>query len=572
MINAFENISTDGNPKLFHPSRTGGKMTKIKQMLKGAAEHYKPVIARYPETLILIALTSLTAAVCIDQSGKIGKFMEDKGILFFFLWGIGTYFIETYRPKGKMIKAVCFGAAGMAALAAVFFLNTGTELRQEIAGHWTAAYVIILISLGIYRNFRDSGLLFNRYCIRTIHELSRTAIACFITGVGLALVVSVFVVLILNGSHFMLIIRSEFLVLGCITGSGILYALITSDRELPRFFVTIVRSLLLTMLLIAFAIVYVYILKIIITRVVPSNEIFRILAGLFIIGLPIWTIAGTFDENSFPVRIGVRLPYIFIPFLFLQGYAIRERIAAYGMTPMRYLCLALMLFECIYIAVYHLRRRETGVMIPVFAVMSVIALAVPYVNMYSTANRSQKAIFDRSAGTAFADLSPKDQSSLAGAYYYLARNPQGKILLADSDPERIQTIRDSGMIGSPDYDHNIYILYEFPMTDIDISGFNRMTSVSSTPVHDDKTPDYIDPENVSFYDNADNTVISADIRGFINDCIASNEVNSLSTPDFPGVIKIDESRLIRVRDCAMTIEPDMRISFLSINGILLTAQ
>ena len=205
----------------------------------------------------------------------------------------------------------------------------------------------------------------------------------------IVLVMAIFVTLILNGDHYMMIFRAEFLVLGIIFGSGCLDAQIKEDRELPRFFIVIVKYLLMILLLAAFAIIYGYILKIVITRVVPSNEIFRILAGLFIIGLPIWTLAGTFSEDHFLVRIGVKLPFIFIPFLFLQGYAIRERIMAYGMTPFRYLCLALMLFEVIYIIVYALRRRETGIMLPVFAVLTVISLIVPGINMFSIANRSQ---------------------------------------------------------------------------------------------------------------------------------------------------------------------------------------
>ncbi len=549
---------------------TGENMTKVKKMLKSISEHYKPVMNRYPATMILIVLLAALTSVFIDQSGTFAKFVEEKGLLFVFLWVVGAYFVESFLPEGKIRRLCCLTAAGIAAAAFVYFGNYGSDLRQATAGHWTTAWCFILIPLGIYRNYRGSGLPFNEYCIRTVHELARLAITCFIMGIGIALVVSVFVALILNGSHYMLIIRAEFLVLGILAGSGILYALIRSDRELPRFFTVIVKSVLLSLLLIAFAIIYVYILKIVITRVVPSNEIFRILAGLFIIGLPIWTLIGTFEENTLPIRIGVRLPYIFIPFLFLQGYAIRERIAAYGITPLRYLCIVLMIFECIYIAVYFFRKRETGIMLPVIAVLAAISLVIPFTNMYSTANRSQKAIFDRFISTDFSGLAAEDQSSLAGAYYYLSGNPEGKALLADVDPGRIEAIRESGKTGDPDFDSYIYIMYQFPVKNFDISGYDRMTAVSTfSPLADEK-PEQYEPENVEFFDTEGNSILTADLTGTINACIAANAENNSTVPGFEGVIRIDDHSLIRASEFVMTMKPDRTISFLSVNGILLT--
>ena len=452
---------------------------KLNKILKNITGDSKKAAGFYPITLTLIFLFSLTAAVFIDQSGRLGKFMEDKAIPFLLLWGIGTFFAETYWNGNKALKWCAASVFALVAAALVHFSGEGPEIVRETVTHWITAYGVVLVTLGVYQNYKRSELSFNRFCIRVIHELSRLAILCAIVSVGIALVVAVFVTLILNGEYYMLILRAEFLLLGCLFGSGLLNAQIRLDRELPRFFIVIVKYLLTGLLTAAFLIIYVYIMKIIITRVVPSNEIFRILAALFIIGLPIWTMAGTFREDHPLVRISVKLPYVFLPFLFLQGYAIRERITAYGMTPARYLCLVLMVFELIYIAVYALRKRETGVMLPVIAGLAFISLVLPYGNMFSIANRSQKAIFDRFISGDFAALPPDDQSSLAGAYYYLAGNAEGKTLLADVDPEKIKTIKASGKIGDQDYDSHMFISYEFPVKDADISDYERMTMLST---------------------------------------------------------------------------------------------
>ena len=49
----------------------------------------------------------------------------------------------------------------------------------------------------------------------------------------------------------------------------------------------------------------------IILRDIPSNEIFRILATLFIIGLPIWTMSKSFDNNDLIDKINRKLPIFF---------------------------------------------------------------------------------------------------------------------------------------------------------------------------------------------------------------------------------------------------------------------
>lgn len=546
-------------------------MNKVKTMLKGISENFKRVMSRYPVTMFLIVLVSLTAAVFIDQSGAIGVFVENKGLPFLLLWGIGTFFTETYCQEKKTAKWCGVAAAGLIAATLIRLENSSSEITREITAHWTTAYVIVLITLGVYRNYRSSGLPFNQYCIRVVHELSRLAIICSVTGTGIVLVMATFVELILNGEHFMLIFRAEFLVLGIITGSGLLDAQIRQDRELPRFFIVIVKYLLMALLLAAFAIIYGYILKIVITRVVPSNEIFRILAGLFILGLPIWTLIGTFPEDHFTVRIGVKLPYIFIPFLFLQGYAIRERILAYGLTPFRYLCLALMLFEVIYIIVYALRRRETGIMLPVFAVLAVICLVVPGINMFSIANRSQKAILDRYITADFSNLSSEDQSCLAGAYYYLADNEEGKALLAEIDPAKIEAIKASGMIGVREYDRNIYFNYEFPLINEDIRSYSRITMVSNENAASGRDKENYDPEKIEFFDPEGNPVVTADIRTFINQCIAAEAENQTGTPDFPGTIEMEDGKLLRITDvhCGMSIEPEQKFNYLYLNALLL---
>ena len=543
-------------------------MSVIKKFFTTLTEHFRRTMAAYPVTMALVVLVSLSVSVFIDQRGPFAEFMEDRGIQFLLLWGVGTYFAETYWREKKTLKWGGIIAAGLIAAGLIRFGEDPSETVRELADRRKTAYVIILTALSVYRNFRNSGLPFNQYCIRVVHELSRLAIVCGITALGIGLVTATFVALILNGSDYMLILRAEFLVLGCIFGSGLLDAQIRLDRELPRFFIVIVKYLLMILLMAAFAIIYGYILKIIITRDVPSNEIFRILAGLFILGMPIWTLAGSFEDDTRPVRIAGILPYVFIPFLFLQGYAIRVRILGFGLTPLRYLCIAMMVFEIIYIIVYALRKRETGIMLPILAVMTLICLVIPGVNMYTVSNRSQKAIFDRYITSEFSDLTYEEQTDLTGAYYYLNDSEEGKAMIANADPAKIEAIKAAGRTGRSN-DDRFYFYYDFPLLGEDISGYSSMTEVLSkeSERNDDKT---YDPGSVSFIDDNGRTVLTADLSDFIDRCIAEYKANPGNTPAGIAAVSLPNGDLLRITYCRMIVrKSDHAITTLSIEGILL---
>ena len=543
-------------------------MEKIKNMLKGISEKFRQLTVLYPFTVTLAVLVSVIVAVFVDQSGKVGKFMEEKTIPFLLLWWVGTWFTETYWRQNRSLRWAGTAISCLIALGFVWLGSSDSPLVREISSRWLKAYVPVLALLGIYCDFKASNLRFNQYCINVIYGLSRLAIIGGVVSLGIAPIMATFVTLILNGTHFMLIIRAELFVFCLFIGIGLPGVLIGSERELSRFFIMIVKNLLMILLISAFMIIYAYILKIVITRVVPSNEIFRILAGLFIIGTPIWTMIGTFEKDSPLVSIGTKLPYIFIPFLFLQGYAIRERILAYGFTPLRCLCLVLMLLEILYIVVYAFRNKETGILLPAAAVLTVICLLFPWINIYSISNRSQKAIFDRNIQPDFSSLSSDEQSSLAGAYYYLAGNEEGKRLLSDVDPEKISAIVDSGKIGIQEYDQNIYFYRDFPVLREDISSFDMLTMVTTMDPEFREDINY-DPEAVRFFTNDGTYLLTADLRRFIDAGIISRAVPLSEAQELPYLIELGEGNFLRVLSGSFTVHPDHSIHYLDINGMLL---
>ena len=65
----------------------------------------------------------------------------------------------------------------------------------------------------------------------------------------------------------------------------------------------------------------------------PSNSIFRILTGLFIAGLPIWTMNAFYTQHNPLLKISRLLPYLFAPLVLLQAYSIGIRITKTESLP-----------------------------------------------------------------------------------------------------------------------------------------------------------------------------------------------------------------------------------------------
>lgn len=66
-----------------------------------------------------------------------------------------------------------------------------------------------------------------------------------------------------------------------------------------------------------------YIIKILVLRQMPKNQIFRILSSLFIIGMPIWSMAQYFKDENFWYNVSSKLAIAFIPFIILQSGKIK---------------------------------------------------------------------------------------------------------------------------------------------------------------------------------------------------------------------------------------------------------
>lgn len=163
---------------------------------------------------------------------------------------------------------------------------------------------------------------------------------------------------------------------------GMFIAIENVDRESGAFEKILIKYVMCIMVLMGFAFFYIYLVRIIINRELPSNEVFGVCTLLFAIGLFIALMARSFDEDKVYDKIIKFLPVAFIPALILQGLSLFLRIGQYGLTTIRYLGFVFLLVELAYVILYILNYKKLKYIFIIIAVLAFIASYIPFINAY----------------------------------------------------------------------------------------------------------------------------------------------------------------------------------------------
>lgn len=338
----------------------------------------------------------------------------------------------------------------------------------------------------------------------------------------------------------MLVSRLEILVFGFYYLPKVINSFVFEEKDNSKFILGIISYVLEPLVLIAFVIIYIYIFKILIFRDIPSNQIFRILAGLFILGLPIWTMVSSFKEKNILDKINNKLPYFFIPFLFLQIYSIGVRIINNGLTESRYLCIMLIIFEIIYIIIYFVKKEKIENVLFVLIGLTIISTIVPYLNISKASILNQ--YHNLKIYTEKTTYTEKEKRKISGAYYYLNQREEGQKyidkLLSKEDIEIVKQINKNTNCDFCDREETKYYYVSTKLSHIDIAGYNQISILTKS---DYKIQENIDFSQIEFKVKNSNETITLDIEDAMNQYIKNRDkLNNYLQENYE--IKIDSSR------------------------------
>ncbi len=551
-------------------------MEKVKEMFKSLKNLFKNLFSSFGITTTIIFLTTV-----IYASMAINVEIPDEIILsvrrFALLFGLGCFLTETINKKGSKKKII--GAIISFVIAGTFtFLLNGTgdifnidnDLFENYALRFAILYTIFLIVSIIYVNFKKSDISFEEYITKVCENVVKSTTIFIILSIALTLLAMVFAYFVLNMNEYELVIITEIFLMGFYYVPQLLYSLYNIKNETSNFFNFMVKTLLPSLLVVAFAIIYLYIIRILITFDIPSNEIFGVIAGLFVVGLPIWTMANYTKKDTKLSKISENLPFLFIPFIVLQIYAIAVRIIDYGFTEARYLGVMLIIFEIIYITLYFKNKEKIANILIVFLFMSAISLVVPFVNMYKISFYSQynnlKTYKEKEI------LTENDMQKIKGAYYYLKQNSDNEELINNYLTE--EEIKEITNFGNKQYEEQKNIEGIAVSEDdevIDVQGYSKMYKDISSEIDYYSNADDLETifKNITFTNSSQDYEFSYDLRDKVREYI-SNKENIDEYFNENNRIMLDENRCFVITDFYIryNIENELILNY-SIDGYML---
>ncbi len=540
-------------------------MNKIKNLLSKLSQDLKDLMRKFPVTMSIIIFLTLLFTVIIDQNfSRNTREILEKIEMFCMIWAVGTFFTEIFFAKrtNQMISYIL-----TAIVSLVFVRLTYMTLSPDIAIIWEkilATYIPVLILISIYKIIKNNDLTLEKYFICVFRDLLNMSIIYVILNIGFVLIVEIFNLLILDGRANMGIIRTLTLLYGLFYVPSILYSVSSiNKKEMNAFIKGLVNYVLLPLVIIAMAIIYLYIAKILILRDMPKNVIFRILAGIFIIGFPVWNMASCYGEGKRWIgKITKILPVLYVPFIFLEMYAIGVRIQEFGVTPLRYVSCIFIVFQmiCLGLTFYKNKEKLSFVLVSM-AVLVFVAILTPF-GYENISNLSQKKIIEKwlPENTEFAVLNEIEKAKVKSAYRYLEQEVNGdKYIPEYLSEELIKEINSFYKEGKNDYARYQYFSRRKDLN-LDISDYRKISKMETNKTLYGKTTVLeINEKNLDFSD-------------FLNQVIQKHKESKLEAENYfdeNNLINLNETEDFYMEYISLRYEDEGEIETFSIEGYLL---
>lgn len=294
----------------------------------------------------------------------------------------------------------------LTAIILITILHIATRCLIRFYTNWNDSFAIytltiIFASLTYYLIVEETGISVQEYTLKVFMNLLALSLFECIVVAGIGILFYVYYAFF--GTYFgstdwqilLNILTFQFIIVTCIGG---FIAIENVKGKSSLFSKVLVKYVMMIMVLIGFIFFYAYLVKIIIKRSLPSNEVFIVCTILFSLGLSTNLMSRAFDENA-PYDLIIKyLPLAFIPALILQIISLGLRINQYGFTPSRYLGVVLIIFEIIYIYLYQFKFDKFKYIFIVDTILVLIISIIPLVNMYQFPNIYNR-VFNKEATT-----------------------------------------------------------------------------------------------------------------------------------------------------------------------------
>lgn len=336
-------------------------MGKVSNYINQNMAKFKQIYIRYAASIFC----ALIVAIVMIIDGQWKGFNPEKIIFVCSVWIAGNILVESLWKKTaeetRKNKKKWLSGYGVTCLIAIVFqiaadkFAAGNVEKRDVTNlifeNILYFYIACTVLLAVYVLIRQQRLDMPHCIGRILFALLRAAGMYLVLNIAVILIVEIIDSLLFHMKVWRVETYIQLLLSALAYFPTCLLAVSDTSEDNAAFTKKFVSYVLLPCVWIAMFVIYLYVVKIIVTQEVPSNEIFSICASLFAIGMPIWMMASGFvEEKSSRYKKLIHITkYIYAPFILLEIYSMSVRVKAYGLTEQRYAAWMFILLQVIYI-------------------------------------------------------------------------------------------------------------------------------------------------------------------------------------------------------------------------------
>lgn len=440
---------------------------RFKQLIR--KNNIKSFFKNYIGTCMCIALFTLYAVIFnFEESTFIAT-----GLLFA---GVGFFFVETVIKKSHRIIGYILFALMAIGFAILIEKNPSIKLEMAYGG-----LMLIAFLTSLYYIVKEKNDLAD-YITRSTTNMFKVELITGIVVIG-SLIMFLLVNYLLFDIDEEYYLKAVYVILGMYSVPFGLMSLVDTKEPTMGFVDAVLSKILIPIMNAIFALMLIYICKIVFTLELPKNEIFVYVLELFIIMVPLAMVAKKFPGKYYEYN-NKYLGYLFIAPLVLQIYALGIRIFHYGLTISRYVGIFVIIFEIITIVLMSYRHQKYFPRILlVGALIAFILLVVPYVNAYDSMVLYHSGIIKHTMSKKeIANLSLEERQKIYNSYDYLDDLGEDALKKVENlvNKENINEICDEECIkGTNNYTRDyIYLNYSNKSDEIDVSKYKTIKRIN----------------------------------------------------------------------------------------------
>lgn len=436
----------------------------MKKVLENLKDSFKKYITNHIGTNIVLLLITLTILVIEfeDPSEFVQRFL-----ITLFLTAMFTLLGETFTKDNKKRYSIY----GIGLLISI--ITSKCILKEELLRYLLG----IILSVGftilylMARNRKESS---NKFLTSTATSLFKLGIIGSVLNMGIMSIIGLISTLLIELDEI-IFVKTEIIFLVLYYIPALIISLETEEEE-NKFIYSLVNYVALPLISIATTIIYLYILKLLVTFKLPHTATFAINAILLSCGIPVLLMIFSYEKDTIMKKVANILKKLFIPLVLLQIFSLSIRIYNYGITTSRYFGIILILLGIISIV---LLNKDNGknyklILLPCILI-SIVSCMFPYINIFDYPNYNQidrlKQILPENKP--FNSLTKKEKEDVKSIYYYVYDKKYY--------PSYLPKEKLGSLIGDyyTDPKNSNYLSYYSPTEKINVTAYKEMEEYSA---------------------------------------------------------------------------------------------